>query len=573
MARKSRRLQNTIEKNMEKAAPAIRTEPAAKQKAMLRTAAYGRLSVENSGGETDESLQTQMVLLYQFITNHPELTLEDSYVDNGYSGTHFQRPEFVRLMEDVRSGRIQCIVVKDLSRFGRNYLETGYYIETLFPHLNVRFIAVTDEFDSIREEDRNSLSVPIKNMVNAMYAKDISQKMCAASEIRLRRPDTMPMGTAPFGYQFSEDKKQFLAKEETADIVRVIFAWAKLGISAKNIAKRLELIGAVTPGNGRSRQNGNTRETASWTADAVYKILKNPNYTGNIHNGRIRQALYKSEKTHRTAPEEWFVRENTHEPLVTKEDYAQIQAHIRKNSAADRLAKENHKQEREELRDYFPGMVYCAECGCAMHFSRLTHDSLGRKMETSCYICRPDHGKAPCGGRKIYEDYLKIVVMDQIYILLKSMCSRKKLLDIVNTSQGGRNALLSVQKKMLALQVKITEAEKKHMQLLRNADNKAADSGNPPEATGWDDREMQRMQEELAGLAEKLKRLKAAENQYAGVVKHMEAYLDDRTFNAGLVKTLVDRITFSNDGSIAISFQCKDVYQELAEAMERSKQA
>ena len=167
MARKSRRAQNDTAVSTAVIAN-IQTK---KKENLLRTAAYGRLSVEN---ETDESLQTQMSMLYQFIDEHEDLQLEDSYSDNGYSGTNFDRPEFVRLMDDVRSGKIECIVVKDLSRFGRDYLETGYYIETLFPHLNVRFISVTDEFDSIREEDRSSLAVPIKNMVNAMYAKDIS---------------------------------------------------------------------------------------------------------------------------------------------------------------------------------------------------------------------------------------------------------------------------------------------------------------------------------------------------------------------------------------------------------------
>lgn len=185
MARKSRRAQsdNAV------STAVIANIQTKKKEHLLRTAAYGRLSVEN---ETGESLQTQMSMLYQYIDNHDDLQLEDSYSDNGYSGTNFDRPEFVRLMDDVRSGKIECIVVKDLSRFGRDYLETGYYIETLFPHLNVRFIAVTDDFDSIREEDRSSLSVPIKNMVNAMYAKDISKKICAAREVIKNKADSMP---------------------------------------------------------------------------------------------------------------------------------------------------------------------------------------------------------------------------------------------------------------------------------------------------------------------------------------------------------------------------------------------
>ncbi len=275
MARKSRRAQNDTAVSTAVVAN-IQTK---KKENLLRTAAYGRLSVEN---ETDESLQTQMSMLYQFIDEHEDLQFEDSYSDNGYSGTNFDRPEFVRLMDDVRSGKIECIVVKDLSRFGRDYLETGYYIETLFPHLNVRFIAVTDDFDSIREEDRSSLAVPIKNMVNAMYAKDISKKICASREVIKNKEDSMPMGTAPFGYDHSEDKKRFVLDEENAPTVRAIFAWSRLCVSVKEIGKRLDLIGVMTPGQSRNQKVGKEIKPAEWRADTVYKILSHPGYVGDV---------------------------------------------------------------------------------------------------------------------------------------------------------------------------------------------------------------------------------------------------------------------------------------------------
>lgn len=317
MARKSRRSQAAASEHLE----AVGLLNKKRQEELLRTAVYGRLSVENGGNETDESLQTQMLMLYQFVESHPDLKLEESYTDNGYSGTNFDRPEFVRLMDDVRNGRIQCIVVKDLSRFGRDYLETGYYLETLFPHLNVRFIAVTDEFDSSREEDRSSLAVPIKNMVNEMYAKDISRKMCAASKVRLEKLETLPGGTAPYGYVFSEDRTQYIPDADTAAVVRMSFVWTTMGVSIKNIAERFALMGFDTPGQKRYMQVGRQPKAGTWRADMVYKILTHPCYTGDLYRGRIRQALYKSEKCHRTSPEEWFVRRNAFEPLVTREDF------------------------------------------------------------------------------------------------------------------------------------------------------------------------------------------------------------------------------------------------------------
>ena len=169
MARKSRK--NIMPQS---AAPEIRIS---EEVNLLRTAAYARLSSENSGHETEDTLNTQILQIHNYIKEHPELTLTDTYVDNGFTGTNFDRPEFERMMQDVRTGKIQCIVVKDLSRFGRDYIETGNYLETIFPMLHIRFIAINDDFDNIRQSDVDSLAVPIKNMVNSLYAKDISKKI------------------------------------------------------------------------------------------------------------------------------------------------------------------------------------------------------------------------------------------------------------------------------------------------------------------------------------------------------------------------------------------------------------
>ena len=150
----------------------------------LATAAYARLSVEK---EDDDSIHTQITLLKNYISEHADLELSDTYIDNGFTGTRFDRPDFVRMMDDVRCGKIQCIVVKDLSRFGRDFLETGYYIETLLPRLNVRLISINDDFDSFREGDINSIAIPIKNMVNELYAKDFSRKVTAYNDLHRER--------------------------------------------------------------------------------------------------------------------------------------------------------------------------------------------------------------------------------------------------------------------------------------------------------------------------------------------------------------------------------------------------
>lgn len=561
MARKSRRAQNDTAVSTAVVAN-IQTK---KKENLLRTAAYGRLSVEN---ETDESLQTQMSMLYQYIDEHEDLQLEDSYSDNGYSGTNFDRPEFVRLMDDVRSGKIECIVVKDLSRFGRDYLETGYYIETLFPHLNVRFIAVTDEFDSIREEDRSSLAVPIKNMVNAMYAKDISKKICAAREVIKNKEDSMPMGTAPFGYDHSEDKKKYVLDEENAPTVRAIFAWSRLGVSVKEIGKRLDLIGVMTPGQSRNKKVGKEVKPAEWRADTVYKILSHPGYVGDVCVGRIKQALYKAEKCHRTSPDEWTVHQNVHEPLVTREDREQIIQTMKANNMKKYSETDYHKEQREKIQDQFSGMIHCAECGRNMYYVRYLHDYKTLKKTGGQYLCPQNGGKAACGGRVVHEDFLKIFIMDQIHLLIKGMCDRKKMLDMVNTSQGGKNALLSAQKKMLALQVKISETEERQHKLYEDYADGILDAEDYQNIKEQYVADAQRMQDELAGLEVKRKRLEKTISDYSKIVKHLEQYLDNREFNPELVHELVERVSISNTDGYEITFKCEDVYKRVIEMME-----
>jgi DNA invertase Pin-like site-specific DNA recombinase len=562
MARKSRRTHNTeaVEKKI----------PMRKHPELLATAAYGRLSVENSGYENDESIQTQMTMLYQYIEDHPELEFVDSYQDNGYTGTNFDRPEFARLMDDVRSGKVQCIVVKDLSRFGRDYLETGYYLETLFPHLNVRFIAITDDFDSSREEDLNSLAVPIKNMVNAMYAKDMSKKQCAAAKIRISKPDAMPSGTAPYGYRFSEDKKQYLVDPEAAPYIRMIFQWVLMGVSFKKIAKRLELLGAKTPGQLRNTKPQGATNKASWRETTVYKISKNPNYTGDVYLGRRRQALYKSESCKPTSPDEWIIRKNTHEPLVSRADYQRVQEIIQENGKKQESYRACHCEERERLPNHFPAMIYCAECGHQLNFVRYTHNYTTNKKSVTAYICPENEGKAACGGQIIYEDFLKIVAMDQIQVLIKSMCDYKKLLDKINTSQGGKNALLSAQKKMMALNVKIAEAEEHQATLYENYAEGLLDAEDYQSLKENYISSIQTMQEELRQLEQEKRMLERTINRYTELLKHLETYLDKREFNEKLVQELIERITVSKTGKIEVVFKCNDVYQKVVKIVEGS---
>lgn len=221
MARKSR-------KNMMPQA-AVQEAVQQNEKELLRTAAYARLSVENGGHETEDSLHTQILQIHNYIRENPELTLTDTYADNGFTGTRFDRPEFERMMQDVRTGKIQCIVVKDLSRFGRDYIETGSYLETIFPMLHVRFIAINDDFDNIRQSDVDSLAVPIKNMVAMDQIHHLVSTMCEeeklvkdmmrGSNLDSARSIKMKENSILFRIQEAEERRLRLYEDYKAEIL------------------------------------------------------------------------------------------------------------------------------------------------------------------------------------------------------------------------------------------------------------------------------------------------------------------------------------------------------------------
>lgn len=241
MARTKRKI-NPLVQEVESSAPARK---------IYKTAAYVRLSVEDSGKPGADTIEGQKALLTSFIESKSDMELVSLFCDNGRTGTDFDRPQFEKMMEEVRKGRVNCIVVKDLSRFGRNYKETGNYLERIFPFLGVRFIAVNDNFDTLTaERTQDGYIVPLKNLINEVYSKDISKKIDAALTIKQQRGEFIG-AWAPYGYRKDPDDKHHLViNEETAPTVRQIFKWRSEGmltgdtriwLSEEDIAYRWEL--------------------------------------------------------------------------------------------------------------------------------------------------------------------------------------------------------------------------------------------------------------------------------------------------------------------------------------------
>ena len=358
----------------------------------LDTAIYVRLSIENSGKNDDgDSIENQISFCKAYLNEQLDLKLYDVYADNGEKGTNFDRPEFNRMMDDVRNGKVKCIIVKDLSRFGRDYIETGHYLEKIFPFLGIRFVSITDGYDSFTSDDaEDALMVPLKNMMNDVYAKDISRKIITSFRARQEKGEFLP-AFAPYGYVKSETKAyRYEIDPVTAPYVKLIFEWKAEGISHNEICKRLNAMGAVTPARRKVELGiwkAEKYKHTIWQGRSIIDIMKNPTYTGCIVYGRMPKSLYEGIKMHRASAEELRFIPNAHEPIISQELFDKVQSIFDENAKRMNEKKAQSAEARAKIKDYFKGFIYCGDCGKKMRFIKPTDKKNPITQEYSYYVC------------------------------------------------------------------------------------------------------------------------------------------------------------------------------------------
>lgn len=367
----------------------ISADPAVSTGQNASTAIYVRLSVENSGKNDDgDSIEHQIEMCIAYIEEHPDLKPYVIFEDNGRKGTNFERPAFDRMMNEMRAGNIRCVVVKDLSRFGRNYIEAGNYLEKIFPFLGVRFISVTDHFDSFREKGSgDTLMIPFKNMINEMYAKDISRKIITSFRARQAKGEFLP-GNTSYGYLKSDTEEYALdIDEDVADNIRNIYQWRIEGVSINEICRRLDEMEAVTPskrkvqlGIWKAEKHDGTR----WSTRSVIDILKNPVYTGDLVYGRVPKSLCDNIKMHRAPEEEWRVIPDHHEAIISRADYEKVKESFAARRRLNEEALERSVDVRKNVINLFKGRIYCGDCGKRMRFVK---GGIGAKKAHTHYVC------------------------------------------------------------------------------------------------------------------------------------------------------------------------------------------
>lgn len=395
MARKSRKQNNQV--------ITVSARPS-----ILPTAAYIRLSVEDRDNKGD-SIEMQQQMILRYIKENSDLELYNTYIDNGISGRTFDRPAFSKMLEDVQNGFVRCIVVKDLSRLGRNSIDTGYYIEKYLPPLGVRFIAINDGYDTA--ENNYNMEIPIQNIMNEAYSYDIARK--TKSQIRQAMRDGKYIGgRAPFGYRKSpHNRYQLIVDEPAAVIVKQIFEWAVEGKGVHAIVRLLNSKGVKSPGCYKYDQgifnNENLMGKGQWQARTVAWILSNEMYVGNLIQGKTKVAAYK--RLH-ASPDEWIRIENVHQAIISHELFEAVrQMHHNEKNGIKKKSSEAYPS------NLFKGKIYCAHCG-----GRLDRKKSQQKYLYRCTANRVSPGS--CDGNSIYEDRI-IETMEDLLIQYSELLS------------------------------------------------------------------------------------------------------------------------------------------------------
>lgn len=412
------------------------------------TAIYVRLSIENSGKDDDgDSIANQISFCKAYLAEHTDLKLYDIYEDNGEKGTNFDRPEFKRMMDDIRSGKVKCVLVKDLSRFGRDYIEAGEYLEKIFPFMGIRFISITDGYDSLNCDDAESaLMIPLKNMINDVYAKDISRKIITSFRARQEKGEFLP-AFAPYGYVKSKEVAyRYEIDQETAPYVRMIFEWKAEGVSHNEICKRLNDMGAVTParrkvdlGIWRAEKYKHT----VWHGRTIIDIMKNPTYTGCIVYGRIPKSLYEGIKMHRAPEEEWRYVPDAHEPIISQELFDKVQKMFADRAEKFKAKMDENAPLRELVTNHFKGKIYCGDCGKRMRFVKPTDKRYPVDQDHAVYVCGGylDSGYSRCSRHSIRYPVVADAVLIAIKMQLELALKQEQLIRQMRGSAREKNLI------------------------------------------------------------------------------------------------------------------------------------
>ena len=507
-------------------------------------ALYIRLSKEDENEGPSESVTNQKSLLDEFVKNN-RLSVYDVYIDDGYSGTNFDRPDFQRMIGDIETGKVNMVITKDLSRLGRDYIMTGHYMERYFPEKRVRYISLLDGIDTGVESTANDIT-PFRAIMNDMYAKDISRKIKSVKRDKQRKGQFIG-GKPVYGYKMHPtEKNKIVVDEEAAVVVRRIFAMALDGISCRKIAAKLNEEGVPTPAAYAGLTVPNPGPyTGLWSSERISEMLQNETYIGNMVQGRTVKISYKSRKCLKQDRENWVVVEGTHEPLVDNETFQKV-----------RMLVNSRRHTRSRTYDFLlKGMIFCHECGYPLAV-------LNRKNAAGedglYFVCRTYQRFTKAGVCTCHSIKEKTVT-DAIIAKVREVCevclNPRELLPMAQEAVEQAQKENAPENEMQAIQNKIDS-------LTANLDKMYMDRLSGLLAETDFERIYQRVKMERAVLEDKLKALEAQKECPVSTEDRARAlvqkFMDSAFTSRELLVSLIQRVELTEEKQIIIKFRFRE---------------
>ena len=545
MGRKSRRNGSEVLPVMQKGAE------------IMPAAIYARLSVENSGKDDGgAAIGNQIEICKEYLKECPELHLVKVYEDNGWTGTVMRRPAFEELMEDVRKGLVKAIIVRDLSRFGRNYIETGTYLEKVFPRLDVRFISVKERFDTFKVDRSNeSLMVPLQNLINDLYSKDISRKVEAALHVQMEE-GTFKWRRLPYGYQWDEEHENIIPDEATAHIVRNIFQWAADGMPYGIIAENLDKM------NAPKYYGEDGQEQSTWSKSTIHGILSNPAYAGKRAYGRRHSAIYKGIKLEKRPEEEWYIIENAHEPLVAMEVYDTVKEQLRQNTKKRQDSMQKTAKERAKLLNLFENRIFCADCGHKMYFHRHQMDRKDKRWYADYYCSSWQIRKhLGCSYHHSVQDSLHEKVLAALRTQVEVALDYETVIQKYKNSKSDKEIRKHMDQKIQEISGKISIIQTKKTRLYEDFTEGILDEEEYIYAKETYSKEYELLNQQLEELTVKrteYREMASLENKWIRMMKNLRG---TRKLSQELVDTAIERVLVYEGGDIEIVMKYQDVFE------------
>jgi len=521
------------------------------------TAIYVRLSKEDGDGTVSESISNQKALIRSYLADKPYLAECGVYEDDGYSGANLERPAFKRLMDDIRAQKISCVISKDLSRLGRNYIETGNLLERVFPFMGVRFIAIIDSYDSEKlNPQTDNLIVPFKNLINDAFLADTSRKIRSQFQVKMKNGDYLG-AFSPYGYKKDpHNHNKLIIDEDAAQTVRDIFSWKIDGLSPQSIADKLNTAGVPSPLAYKKLQGHNfytpftENKTALWSPKSIIRILGNDLYIGTLTQGVFTTPSYKVKRRVKKASEEWISVAQSHDAVVSISDF---------NLVASLMKKDTRAAVRGKAVHLFSGMLSCGDCGYSLVRKTITRNS----KKYVYHVCSNFKNNKKCTSHSLSEAALYEAVLSLINNHIKMCVSISDILQKIDGLPLQRFDIQRIQKQIDCRQTELEKIARRKTKLYEDYTDGLISKDDFLEIKKSFTAQKEQSAKALECLTRELEEAVSVDDKKSEWVEHFQKYHDIPALTRAIVVDLIDHITVFEGNRVKIVFRYQNEFDAI----------